>query len=197
MRRKIIAVLIALGLEGGAASALPAPEPVKTPPPKPSGPMVAKERKVRMYERKRASKLMRWIERRPFRRLLRQRHRAVQIGRTQIGVPYGWGASAPGRAFDCSGFTSWVARKLGRALPHSAAQQDTTLTDINREHLEPGDLLFFSYGRLGYGVADHVEMYGGNGMAIGTQSGGVAWQPVDWGAFIGGGRFLFLGGKEN
>jgi hypothetical protein len=188
VRRRILAVLVALGLAGGGHAPAPsAPEPVKAPPPEPKLSQALNERQVKR-ERRRA--------RRPWRRLLRRRHLAVQIGRTQIGVPYGWAVAAAGRAFDCSGFTEWVARKLGRILPHSAEQQDAILQDVSREHLEPGDLLFFSYGRLGYGVADHVEMYGGNGMSIGTQSSGVAWQAVDWGAFIGGGRFLFLGGGK-
>jgi hypothetical protein len=167
MKRRLIATLIALlGLEGTPTVALPAPEPVKAPL-EPQA-RVVKERKVRLFERRKERRERRH-ERRPWRKLLRRRHRAVQVGRTQIGVPYGWASAAAGRAFDCSGFTSWVASKLGRILPHSAEAQDATLTNVSREHLQPGDLLFFSYGRLGSGVADHVEMFGGNGMSIGTQ----------------------------
>jgi cell wall-associated NlpC family hydrolase len=117
-------------------------------------------------------------------------NRLVRVASTQIGVAYGWAMSSVGRAFDCSGFTLWVASKFGRALPHSAASQDGMLSDIPRENLEPGDLLFFSYGRLGYGIADHVEVYVGNGQSIGAGSSGIQRQLVDWGAFLRGGRFL-------
>jgi cell wall-associated NlpC family hydrolase len=84
----------------------------------------------------------------------------------------------------------WVASKFHRRLPHSAASQDLTLADVPRAALRPGDLVFFSYGRLGNGVADHVEVYVGQGQSIGASSGGIQRQPVDWGAFLRGGRFL-------
>ncbi|MGO1056105.1 C40 family peptidase [Crossiella sp. CA198] len=36
---------------------------------------------------------------------------------TQLGVPYRWGASNPGRGFDCSGLTQWAYRQAGVAIP--------------------------------------------------------------------------------
>src|SRR4029453_18368628 len=77
-----------------------------------------------------------------------------KIARSQIGVPYVWGASSPGVAFDCSGFTMWLySRAFGVSLPHNSAGQDSVSRNIPRPQLEPGDLLFYNWG--GGGI-DHV-----------------------------------------
>ena len=40
-----------------------------------------------------------------------------------LGRPYVWGASGP-KAFDCSGFTSYVYSAFGVSLPHKASKSD-------------------------------------------------------------------------
>lgn len=114
----------------------------------------------------------------------------------QIGSPYVWAEinpmgpkGGPGSGFDCSGLTAWAAQKAGVNLAHHAATQYSTLPHVAASHLQPGDLVFFSYGRLGAGVADHVGVYIGDGKMIAASSSAdkVAVQTVDWSHFIGGG----------
>lgn len=121
-----------------------------------------------------------------------------QIGRTQIGrAAYVFGSKNPGASFDCSGFTSWVYEQAtGKTLAHNAQQQYMDLTDnrkkvITRNNLQPGDLLFFNFGRLAPGVADHVAIYLGNGMMMDASSSNnaIVTRAVPWNAgFLAGGR---------
>lgn len=85
------------------------------------------------------------------------------------GTPYRMGASGRG-AFDCSGFTSYLFRKAGSPLPRTAAQQFTKGVPIGKDHLRPGDLVFFknTYKR---GVS-HVGVYVGDGLFVHASSAG-------------------------
>ena len=49
--------------------------------------------------------------------------KVMRTGNSLKGVPYRYGGSTP-RGFDCSGFTSYVYRKAGVSLPHSAHRPD-------------------------------------------------------------------------
>ena len=84
--------------------------------------------------------------------------RAVQLARTQLGVPYVYGGASPG-GFDCSGLVMWVYGRLGVSLPHNAAALYSVGRPVPRGRLRPGDLLFFS----GLG---HVGLYIGHGRMI-------------------------------
>ena len=120
----------------------------------------------------------------------------LEIATAQIGSPYVWASSNPegpeggeGSAFDCSGFTQYVLGQLGIETQHMASLQQDQFRSIGREDLQPGDLVFFNYGRKAAGVADHVGLYIGNGQMVAASSseGQVVRQPVDWEHFIGGG----------
>jgi len=84
--------------------------------------------------------------------------RAVQIARTQLGVPYVYGGASPG-GFDCSGLVMWVYGRLGVALPHNAAALYSTGRFVSLSQLRPGDLVFF------HGLG-HVGIYIGHGRMI-------------------------------
>jgi cell wall-associated NlpC family hydrolase len=87
---------------------------------------------------------------------------AIAAAKSQIGVPYAWGASSPGVGFDCSGLIMWAWSRAGVSLPHySGAQQDATSPVPSFSYIEPGDLLFW-----GPGGSDHVAMYVGGGQMI-------------------------------
>ncbi len=185
----IVASLCLLLVVTSLEAASPVPDPVReseSQPPVPSAKTI-QHRRLRMYER-RIEVWHRRALRRAHRALDRARERAVRVARTQLGTPYVWAASSPGYGFDCSGFTLWVAKHFGRYLPHSAAGQSASLPDVSRDHLQPGDLVFFSYG---YGIG-HTEMYVGDGETIGSSSGGVLRRSLDWAHFVVGGRFLQL-----
>jgi cell wall-associated NlpC family hydrolase len=74
------------------------------------------------------------------------------------GRPYVFGAAGPS-AFDCSGLTQWVFRKVGISLPHNADMQQHYGRAVSRAEMRPGDLLFFRTGSYAY----HVAIFAGNG----------------------------------
>lgn len=83
--------------------------------------------------------------------------RVAQLARTQVGKPYSWGAEGPER-FDCSGLALYVYRQLGIALPRVSADQASAGIHVERDELQPGDLVFFSVRR----AFDHVGIFLGN-----------------------------------
>jgi cell wall-associated NlpC family hydrolase len=85
----------------------------------------------------------------------------MATGNSLKGVPYRRGGATP-RGFDCSGFTSYVYRKAGISLPHSATAQMHRARRISRSQARPGDLVFFRGGRGAY----HVGIYAGNNRTL-------------------------------
>lgn len=71
-----------------------------------------------------------------------------------IGRPYVHGAKGP-KAFDCSGFTSYVYRQFGYTISPSSRAQYTEGTNVERNDLRKGDLVFFTSRRSGKSVG-HV-----------------------------------------
>jgi peptidoglycan DL-endopeptidase CwlO len=91
----------------------------------------------------------------------------VGVAMQYLGVPYRWGGASPETGFDCSGFTMYVYAQVGVSLPHNAAMQYSMGSAVAREHLQPGDLVFFN----GLG---HVGIYiGGNQMIHSPHTGDV------------------------
>lgn len=117
--------------------------------------------------------------------------RLIDIAKTMLGVPYIFGSGPGTDAFDCSEFTQWVySRAMGVALPRNARDQAASIGEhVKRDDLQPGDLVFYVYGRLGEQV-DHVAIYIGNGKQIAASSSAdkVTIQGVDWEHFVYGGR---------
>lgn len=93
---------------------------------------------------------------------------AIAAARTQLGVPYRWGASSPGSGFDCSGLVMYAYAQAGRSLPHSSRALYGMTRRIGADELQPGDLVF------GGSPVHHVGIYVGGGMMIhAPQSGDV------------------------
>ena len=86
------------------------------------------------------------------------RERVVRIAASKAGTPYRYGATGP-RAFDCSGYTRWVFRKVGRYLPRTSSAQARATRHIRRSQRHRGDLVFFRSG----GHVYHVGIYAGRG----------------------------------
>ncbi|WP_063728975.1 NlpC/P60 family protein [Streptomyces sp. RTd22] len=83
---------------------------------------------------------------------------AIQAALGQVGVPYVWGAEDPKHGFDCSGLTSWAYRQAGINLPRTSQQQMKVGVEVDKQHIQPGDLLFPEPG--------HVMMAIGSGKLV-------------------------------
>lgn len=71
-----------------------------------------------------------------------------------IGTKYVWGATGP-KAFDCSGYTSYVYKQLGYQISRTSKQQYKEGTAVDRCQLKTGDLVFFTRKGSGKNVG-HV-----------------------------------------
>jgi cell wall-associated NlpC family hydrolase len=116
--------------------------------------------------------------------------RAIEQAETVLGRPYVWGAEGPS-GFDCSGLVYWAFHGAGADVPRLSADGFmSSATPVLRDDLRPGDLVFYNYGRLAPGVADHIGIYVDDDRVIEASSsaGAVVVRPVDWDNVIGTGR---------
>lgn len=99
------------------------------------------------------------------------------------GRPYRYGARGPS-SFDCSGFTGFIMKRAGEALPRTSGEQYSAATKISKSQLRPGDLVFFRNGRHVY----HVAVYAGhNRIWHARQPGqGVALTPISAHSWVAG-----------
>lgn len=75
--------------------------------------------------------------------------------------------------FDCSGVTSFAYKQgAGIELPRTARAQWAAYrsNSVLAEDIQPGDLIFYAYGRLGSTVS-HVAIYVGNGQMVEASRG--------------------------
>jgi cell wall-associated NlpC family hydrolase len=68
---------------------------------------------------------------------------AVLSALTQLGVPYRRLGATPGKAFDCSGLTSWAWSRGGVGLPHQSGRQIRGAARSSIDQVLPGDLLYY------------------------------------------------------
>ena len=73
----------------------------------------------------------------------RQRMVVLLSALTQVGVPYRRFQSSPGRAFDCSGLTSWAWSQVGVFLPRQSRKQIRMVRRSTKAAVQPGDLLYY------------------------------------------------------
>lgn len=104
-----------------------------------------------------------------------------------IGKPYRRGGKGP-KAFDCSGFTSYVFRQFNTRLGASSRAQFLQGEKIETEDVKPGDLLFFSGRRAGktvghVGIAVDVDVYGNISFIHAANSGGIRIDKVQDGGY--------------
>lgn len=71
-----------------------------------------------------------------------------------IGTPYVHGAKGP-KAFDCSGYTSFIYKKFGFSISPGSRIQYTQGDPVARKDLRKGDLVFFTSRSSGKNVG-HV-----------------------------------------
>lgn len=66
----------------------------------------------------------------------------VAAAESQLGVPYVWGGSTPGRALDCSGLVQYCYAQVGISLPRYSEDQANGGTKIPISQARPGDILW-------------------------------------------------------
>ena len=79
-----------------------------------------------------------------------------------IGLRYVSAGNSLSTGTDCSGFTSLIYQEFGISLGRTVSSQLYSGSYVSRNDLQPGDLVFYSYGS----VASHVAIYIGNGLII-------------------------------
>lgn len=84
----------------------------------------------------------------------------IQFAETQLGVPYVWGGTTPGKGFDCSGLTQWAYGKAGVNIPRTSEEQQGVGSEVSLNSVQAGDLLFKGT------PAHHVAMAIGGGKLI-------------------------------
>ncbi len=81
-----------------------------------------------------------------------------------LGVPYKRGGNNADTGFDCSGFVRAIYQQtIGTVLPRRAEQQAAATQRVDRNELQPGDLVFFNTMRRAF---SHVGIYLGEGKFI-------------------------------
>ena len=86
----------------------------------------------------------------------------VAAAYSQIGVPYVWGGTSPGKGLDCSGLTQYCYRCAGISIPRTSGAQLAAGTRVSDP--SPGDICW---------TPGHVAIYIGGGKMIEAQQTGV------------------------
>lgn len=117
-------------------------------------------------------------------------HRASELVVTAmgfLGVPYRRGGSSVETGFDCSGFVKAMYQQtLGLILPRRANEQAAATQKIDRQDLQPGDLVFFNTLRRTF---SHVGIYVGDNKFIHSPKPGAQVRVEDMGVPYWASRF--------
>ena len=77
----------------------------------------------------------------------------VAAAYSQLGVPYAWGGSTPGKGLDCSGLTQYCYRQAGIRISHYTEDQKSELRQIPISQARPGDILY-RHGHVAIYIGD-------------------------------------------
>ncbi len=115
----------------------------------------------------------------------------VKIAKKLVGCSYDWGACGNDMKFDCSGLVFYCYKNAGYKVSRMTADgYCKSVTKINEEDLQPGDLIFYHKKKSdgSFKAAHHVAIYVGNGMIVHAKSKkcGVVYDQVTYGS--SGGR---------
>jgi hypothetical protein len=88
-----------------------------------------------------------------------------------LGDDYVYGATGPD-TFDCSGLVQYVFARLGVSLPRTSQEQYQTGTQITRDQLQPGDLVFSAGSDGTPSQPGHVAIYAGADQVIAAPHSG-------------------------
>ena len=104
-----------------------------------------------------------------------------------LGVPYRRGGNSAETGFDCSGFVRAIyGQTVGLVLPRRANEQAAATQKIEKQDLQPGDLVFFNTMRQAF---SHVGIYVGDGKFIHSPKPGAQVRVEDMGVAYWSRRF--------
>jgi len=115
----------------------------------------------------------------------------VMTAMGSLGVPYRRGGSSADTGFDCSGFVkAMYEQTVGFILPRRANEQAAATQKIEKQDLQPGDLVFFNTLRRTF---SHVGIYVGDNKFIHSPKPGAQVRVEDmavpyWAARFDGAR---------
>lgn len=96
-----------------------------------------------------------------------------------LGVPYRRGGNSVETGFDCSGFVrAMYQQTVGLLLPRRANEQAAATQAIDKQDLQPGDLVFFNTMKRAF---SHVGIYVGEGKFIHSPKPGAQVRVEDMG----------------
>jgi cell wall-associated NlpC family hydrolase len=99
--------------------------------------------------------------------------RLIKTGEKYLGIPYKFGADYGQTAnFDCSSFTKTVFAENGITLPRVSRDQATKGTEVSKEEMKPGDLVFFRSANTTDPTITHVAIYCSQGDILHTYGAG-------------------------
>ena len=93
----------------------------------------------------------------------------IEYGKNYIGTPYVWGGTDLQSGVDCSGFVYSCYKHFGINLLRTSREMFTMGEEVDRDSLQPGDLVFFNSG--GDTEISHVGMYVGDDEYIHSTNG--------------------------
>ncbi|MGN1318839.1 MAG: SH3 domain-containing protein [Lachnospirales bacterium] len=93
----------------------------------------------------------------------------IEFGKQYIGTPYVWAGTDLETGVDCSGFVYSCYKNFGINLLRTSRDMYTQGSSVDRDSLEPGDLVFFNSG--GDSQISHVGMYVGDDEYIHSTNG--------------------------
>jgi cell wall-associated NlpC family hydrolase len=108
----------------------------------------------------------------------------IEKAKAYTGKRYSRGGNGP-NAFDCSGFTTYVLKKMKVTAPRTAYAQslNSNWQKVEKDALQKGDLVFFDT-REGNPPVGHVGIYLGGGKFIHSEPGtGVTISSLDTGHY--------------
>jgi len=79
----------------------------------------------------------------------------ISVGKTFLGIPYHWGGTNE-RGFDCSGFIKYIFSWFDLNLPRTSREISKFGTNVNRDELQKGDLVFFTGRNMYRGIIGHI-----------------------------------------
>ena len=90
--------------------------------------------------------------------------RIANYAKQYIGYGYGYGGTSPESGFDCSGFAQYVYSSCGYSIGRTCSNQLGNGSQISKEELQVGDLVFFN--NTSSGSVGHVGIYIGDNMIV-------------------------------